>query len=103
MLMIDKDTFNVTIGGVDYYVETWTQNDNDRLIITAHNGNYILTDCSGYCNPLRSLWRDWRYRTVYGAARYAMELKRIKQCVINEISEHISWCYELEELAMDDQ
>ena len=90
--MSTEQTFAVTIAGVDYAVYASTRGSKDSFRVTADNGNFVLTDSWGECNPLRSLWSDWRYQTVHGAARDAMELKCIKNAVEREIEAHMEFC-----------
>ena len=93
--MSTDQTFTVTVDGIEYDVCISTRGSNDSFRITSDNGNFVLTDSWGECNPLRSLWPNWRYQTIHGAARDSMELKCIKNAVEREIDAHMAFCLQL--------
>lgn len=95
--MSTEQTFTVTVNGIEYDVYTSTRGSNDSFRVTTNNGNFVLTNSWGECNPLRSLWIDWRYQAVHGAARDAMELKCIKSAVEAEVEAHKEFCLQLVE------
>ena len=92
--MSTAQEFNVEVNGKDYNVTTSTQGSRDHFVITAHNGAIRVTDQSGECNPLRTLWGSWKYQTTHGAARTSMELKCIREAVEYEVQAHINFCFE---------
>ena len=90
--MSSEQTFAITVNGIEYDVYTSTRGTRDTFRITTNNANLVITDSFGECNPLRSLWDDWQYQAVHGAAREAMELKCIKDAVEREIETHMEFC-----------
>lgn len=98
--MSNQQSFDVVVDGIEYHVETSTRGSNDTFMVYTNNGRTTITDSFGECNPLRSLWSDWRYQTVHGAAREAMEIKCIKDAVRDEVQAHLNFCLEnLDELS----
>jgi len=93
--MSTAQEFDVVVNGNDYHVYASTHGSNDHFTITTNNGALTVTDSFGECNPLRCLWQDWRYQSVYGAARNAMEIKCIKDAVEREIEAHMEFCLQL--------
>jgi len=90
-----EQTFDIVVKGHDYRVYTSTDGTHDQLTITTNNGALTITDNYGECNPLRSLWDDWRYHFTRGAARRSMENKCIRESVEYEIEAHENFCWQL--------
>jgi len=93
--MSTAQEFNVVVNGNDYQVYASTNGSNDNFTVTTNNGALTITDSFGECNPLRSLWHDWRYQSVRGAVRTSMEINCIKDAVEREIEAHIDFCLQL--------
>lgn len=89
---MNSQEFTVSVGGADYHVFTSTNGNNDSFQVVDRNTGRTVTDSFGDCNPLRSLWSSWRYQTVHGAARAAMEHKCIRESVEREIESHMEFC-----------
>lgn len=101
--MSTEQKFSVVVNVIDYDVYTSTRGSNDTFHVTTNNGALTVTDSFGECNPLRSLWSNWRYQSVHGAARDAMELKCIKEAVEREVEAHIEFCQQLIEDDLDNE
>ncbi len=84
--MSSNQEFNITINGSDYSVSTGLKS---FYIADVTGGNLrVITDEWGDCNPLESLWGDWKYQTTHGAARESMELKCIRNAVEQAVEAH---------------
>jgi len=89
---MSEQNFTVVVNGIEYDVHTSTNGSNDTFTVHTNNGRTTVADCFGECNPLIDLWNDWKYQSVHGAARTAMELKCIRNAVLAEVEAHKEFC-----------
>lgn len=95
--MTTYQTFAVTVNGINYSAHASTSGNRDNFLVTTNDDKTVITNQWGECNPLRGLWSDYKYQSVHGAARHAMEFKCIRNAVENEVNAHKDFC--LDEIA----
>jgi hypothetical protein len=95
--MSTEQNFEVVVDGIDYSVAVSTSGNSDTFRVATNNGELVITESWGDCNPLKSLWNTWQYQSVHGAARTSMEIRCIKEAVTSEIKAHEEFCLELVE------